>query len=239
MRAPGRSESPSFNRVSDTRERRPAAPLAWLRFERWGELARGLGWRRAVLARRVLAGLLVVAALVLVVRAPSVASRTTSVLVAVHELAPGSTIRAADVQVRPWPPELVPAGALSTLAEADGRVLAGAANAGEPLTSVRLAGSELAKRASPGYDAVSVPIRLADADVAALLAPGRLVDVVAAGTRSDQPTVLASAAVVLAVLPADTKAGGRGRLALVAVPRAVATKLAAATLSQDVTITLR
>lgn len=213
--------------------------MAWLRSERWGELVRGLGWRRAVLVRRVLAGLLVLAALVLAIRAPSVASRTAPVVVAVHELAPGSTIRAADVQVRSWPPELVPASALTTLAEADGRVLAGAADAGEPLTSVRLAGSELARRASPGHDAVSVPIRLADADLAALLAPGRLVDVVAAGARSDQPTVLASAAVVLTVLPADAKPGGRGRLALVAVPRAVATRLAAATLSQDVTITLR
>jgi pilus assembly protein CpaB len=225
--------------VNDTRERRPAAALAGLRFERWGELARGLGWRRAMLVRRALAALLVLAALVLAIRAPSVASSTTPVVVAVRELAPGSTIRAADIQVRQWPPELVPAGALTTPTEADGRVLAGAANAGEPLTSVRLAGPELAKRASPGYDAVGVPIRLADADVAALLAPGRLVDVVTAGARSDQPTVLASAAVVLTVLPPDAKTGGRGRLALVSVPRAVATKLAAATLSQDVTITLR
>ncbi len=203
------------------------------------ELGRGLGWRRTVLARRVVAGLLVLTALVLAVRGPGAVSSAAPVVVAVRELAPGSTVHAADVQVRAWPPELIPAGALTTLAEVDGRVLAGAANTGEPLTTVRLAGPELAKRASPGFDAAGVPIRLADADVAALLAPGRLVDVVTAGARSDQPTVLVSAAVVLTVLPAEAKPGGRGRLVLVAVPRAVAPKLAAATLSQEVTITLR
>ena len=84
-----------------------------------------------------------------------------------------------------------------------------------------------------------MPIRLADAEVAGLLSPGRLVDVVTVGQRSDQPTVLAAAAMVLTVLPAEAKPAARGRLVLIAVPRAAASKVAAATLSQEVTVTLR
>jgi hypothetical protein len=85
-----------------------------------------------------------------------------------------------------------------------------------------------------------VPIRLADADIAGLLGPGQKVDVITVGNRADQPSVLASAAIVLTVLPDHGKtAGGRGRLVLVSVPGQAAAKLAAATLSQEVTVTLR
>jgi hypothetical protein len=65
------------------------------------------------------------------------------------------------------------------------------------------------------------------------------VDVVTLGARSDQPTVVAAAAVVLTVLPSDSKSPGHGRVVVVAVPRAVASRLAAATLGQDVAVTLR
>jgi Flp pilus assembly protein CpaB len=223
---------------SDDRAGRTGSPTAWPPARLLG-LAQGLGWRRLVLARRVAAGLLVLAALVLAIRAPDAATGTAPVVVAARELASGSTVRAGDVEIRRWPAELVPAAALKTLEQVEGRILAGAASLGEPMTSVRLAGQQLASRATGGRDAASVPIRLADADVAGLLTPGRLVDVVTVGQRSDQPTVLASAAVVLTVLPAETKPAARGRLVLVAVPRAAASKLAAATLSQEVTVTLR
>jgi pilus assembly protein CpaB len=222
--------------VKDTDER---AGRGVLRPDRLVELAGGFGWRRVVLARRVAAGLLVVAALVLAVRAPDAATGSAPVVVATHELASGATVRAGDVEVRRWPPELVPVGALRGADEVQGRVLAGAVSLGEPLTSVRLAGPELAVRATGGRDGVSVPIRLADSDVAGLLNPGRVVDVVTVGQRSDQPTVLAMGAVVLTVLPEEAKPAGRGRLVLIAVPRAVASRLAAATLSQEVTVTLR
>jgi len=216
-----------------------AGRVVGARADRLLSLANGLGWRRVVLARRVAAGLLVFGALVLAIRAPDAAVGTAPVVVAAHELPSGSAVRAGDAQVRRWPAELVPAGALRGLDEVEGRVLAGAASLGEPLTSVRFAGPELARRATGSRDAASVPIRLADADIAGLLSPGRLVDVVTLGQRADQPTVLASGAVVLTVLPMEPKTAGRGRLVLVAVPRAAASKLAAATLSQEVTVTLR
>jgi Flp pilus assembly protein CpaB len=207
--------------------------------ERLTAILRGTGWRRAALARRWLAGLLALAAVVLAVRGQLGAAGSVPVLVAARDLAPGSVLAAADTRIARWPPELVPAGALTASADAEGRVIAGAANRGEPLTAPRLAGPELARRAMGSSDAASVPIRLADAGVAGLLGPGRQVDVVTLGERTDQPTVLATGATVLTVLPPDQKPGAQGRLVLVAVPRAAATRLAAATLAREVTVTLR
>ncbi|HEX4251573.1 MAG TPA: hypothetical protein VH008_27180 [Pseudonocardia sp.] len=60
--------------------------------DRLAGLSGGLGWRRTVLARRVMAGLLVLAAIVLAVRAPPEAVGGTPVVVAVHELASGVTV---------------------------------------------------------------------------------------------------------------------------------------------------
>lgn len=185
------------------------------------------------------AGLLVVAALALGVRGPDAGPGTVPVVVAARELPSGSTVRAGDVAVRRWPAELVPVGSLSALEQVQGQVLAGAASAGEPLTSARLATPELARRALGGRETASVPIRLADAEVAGLLNPGQVVDVVTLGAHADQPSVLVAAAVVLTVLPADPKPPGHGRLVLVAVPSAAASRLAAATLSQEVAVTLR
>lgn len=201
--------------------------------------APGLGWRRVVVVRRVAASVLAAVALLLAVRAPG-AAETRPVLIAAHDLPPGSTLHTADVTQRRWPTDLVPAGALSNTTEVDGRVLAGAAGAGEPLTTLRLVGPALAVLTSGHTDRASVPIRLTDPDVAALLGPGQLVDVVTVGERSGEPTVLAAAAKVLTVLPNSVRsAAARGRIVLVVVPRSVAAKLAAATLSQDVTVTLR
>ncbi|NMH98471.1 Flp pilus assembly protein CpaB [Pseudonocardia sp. K10HN5] len=164
-------------------------------------------------------------------------------LVAARDLAAGSTLRTEDLAVRQWPADLVPAGALRDPEQADGRMLAGAARAGEPITDLRLAGAELAVRATGSPDAATVPIRLADAGVAGLLTPGSTVDVVMAGPSADEPVVLASRAVVLAVLPPETgpgiSPGGRGRLVLVALPRESATRVAAAALSEQVALTLR
>jgi Flp pilus assembly protein CpaB len=213
---------------------RASAPAA-----RLAELLGGLGWRRATLIRRWLAGLLVLAAAVLAVRGQFGAPGSVPVLVAARDLAPGSTLSAADLRLSRWPPELVPAGVLTATAEAEGRVLAGAANRGEPLTAPRLAGPELTRRAGGGADAASVPIRLADGGVAGLLGPGRRVDVITLGERADQPTVLAAGATILTVLPAEQKPGAQGRLVLVAVPRSAAARLAAATLAREVTVTLR
>ena len=207
---------------------------------------RGLprGWRRALLARRVAAGLLAVLAVVLALRPVAVPSGR--VLVARHDVAPGVALTAGDVEVRPVGTAVVPAGALADPAQATGRRPVGPVRAGEALTDVRLVGAAAAVAAAGTPDAAGVPVRLADAAVAALLRPGVTVDVVGApgagpgGTASGAAgaVVLASGAVVLDVLPAAERTGG-GPVVVLALPGPVAARVAAATLGQEVTVTLR
>jgi pilus assembly protein CpaB len=201
---------------------------------RLGTLLTRPGWRRLALLRRVAAAVLAVAALVLAL-APQPAASGSPVVVTTADLPAGSTLRAEHLAVRHWPAPLAPAGAVREIPIADGRVLVGAARAGEPLTDVRLAGAGLSPTGSGGGTAV--PVRLADAGVAAMLVPGNRVDVVTVGARTDEPVVLAAAATVLAVLPED---GGRsGRLVLVATAPGQAARVAAASLTEQVAVTLR
>ena len=191
----------------------------------------GPSWRRTLRLRRAAAAVLAGTALVLIA-APRAGPSGVKVLVAAVELPGGSTVRASDLAVRHWPADLVPTGTLHDPEEAAGRVLVGAAHPGEPLTNVRLVG------AGPVPSGASaVPVRIADAAVATLLVPGTRVDVVTIGPHDEHPAVLAGDAPVLAVL-AEEK-GARGRLVLVAMSRDAATRVASATLTDQVTITLR
>ena len=200
---------------------------------RLGALVVGPSWRRIALLRRAGAGALALLALALAV-APTGDSDGVPVVVAAADIAAGATVRAADLSVRRWPSELAPAGALADPAGADGRVLVGAARSGEAITDVRLAGPAAALGGTAG--SAAVPVRLADAGVAALLVPGSRVDVVTVGAQSGEPVVLATAAGVLAVLPPDSTSG---RLVLVGLPAGTAARVAAASLTEEVAITLR
>jgi pilus assembly protein CpaB len=213
--------------VTDTR-------LAPRPLSRLGALVVGPGWRRVALLRRAAAGALALFALVLAV-APGSHTGGVPVVVAAADVAAGATLRPADLAVRRWPAELVPAGALRDPVGADGRVLVGAARTGEPITDARLAGPAAALGAPAG--AAAVPVRLADAGAAALLVPGSTVDVITVGAESGEPVVLAAAADVLAVLPPDSPSAGR--LVLVAMPAGVAARVAAASLTEQVAVTLR
>lgn len=197
----------------------------------------GAGWRRVALARRVAAGLLAALALALAL-VPAGRDDAVAVVVATADLAAGATVRAADVDVHRWPTDLAPAGAVGDVVSAEGRVVVGAVRAGEALTDVRLAGAAAALGDRP--DSAAVPVRLADPGVAGLLAPGARVDVVTVGATDREPVVLAADAAVLAVLPAEVGAGAaRGRLVLVGMRRGLATRVAAAALSEEVAVTLR
>ena len=197
----------------------------------------GPGWRRAVLIRRLTAGLLATSALVLALTPPP-GDRGVPVVVAAADLSAGATVLAGDVAVRMWPSDLAPVGALPDPAAAEGRVLVGAARTGEPLTDVRLAGA-VAAGAGPG--SAAVPVRLADPGIAEMLVPGRRVDVVGVDEQGGAPVVLAADATVQAVLPAEEGAigPGPGRLILVTMPRELATRVAAASVADRLAITLR
>lgn len=216
---------------------RPAG-TRWRRSRLW-RAVRGPAWARTLLLRRLAAGVLVLAAVVVAVL-PDGAEARVPVLVAARDLAPGTPIGPAELTVAGWPPALVPTGALRAPAEASGRSPAGPVRAGEPLTDLRLIGPALAVRTG-GPGASAVPLRPADPGVAALLSPGSVVDVIADG--ADGPRVLAARAGVISVLPAPGGPGAAGRgggpLVLVALPEAEATTVAAATLSGEVTVTLR
>jgi pilus assembly protein CpaB len=207
--------------------------------ERLLDALRGSSWRRTALLRRAVAGVLAVLALVLALIPddPGV-----PVVVAARDLASGTTLAAGDVVVTTWPAGLVPAGTVRAPPEVAGRVLAGAARAGEPLTDIRLTGRESAARLTGRAGDVAVPVRLPDPDVAALLAPGTRVDVVTPGPDDGGPVVLAADAAVLTVLAGEPDSPGRsarGRLVLVALPRSDAARVAAAALAEQVAVTLR
>jgi len=188
--------------------------------------------RRARLLRRWLAVGLFVLGGVLLVHPGS--ARGAPTVLAAHDLPSGTTLRAADVRLADLPGEARPTGVLSTLDAVDGRLLAGAVRAGEPLTDARLA--TVHAPGEPGT--ATVPVRLADVAVAELLRPGQRVDVVAAPEPSSPAAVLASGATVVTVghqEPATLK----GPLVLLRLPEAAATKVAAISLERPVTVTLR
>lgn len=218
------------------RSPRAVAPL--LR-QRWESLKRGSGFGRAVLLRRAIAAVLVVLAAVLALIPGRASSADEDVVVAARDLAAGTVLGASQVTLRGLPEQVIPDGAARVPAAVLNRTLAAPVRRGEPLTNVRLTGSDLTRAISTNQDTVTVPLRLADPGVAALLRPGATVDVVTVGERQDEPVVLARAARVLAVLEAGARGGEHdGRLVLVALDPVAATRVAAASISQTLTVTV-
>lgn len=207
--------------------------------ERCDALMRGSGFGRTLLLRRAAAAVLVGLAAVLALTPGRGPSTDNTVVVAARDLTPGTVLEASEVALRALPAQLVPDGTARTPTAVLGRTLAAPVRRGEPLTDVRLTGSELARTVTPNPDTVSVPLRLADPAVAALLHPGATVDVVTIGERRDEPVVLARGARVLAVLEAGNRTGEHeGRLVLVALDPVAATRVAAASISQTLTVTV-
>jgi pilus assembly protein CpaB len=166
-------------------------------------------------------------------------SADNTVVVAARDLTPGTVLEASALTLRALPAQSVPDGTARTPTAVLGRTLAAPVRRGEPLTDVRLTGPDLARTVTTNPDTVSVPLRLADPGVAALLHPGATVDVVTVGEREGEPVVLARGARVLAVLEAGTRTGEReGRLVLVALDPVAATRVAAASISQTLTVTV-
>ena len=205
--------------------------------ERWDALRHGSGFGHTLLLRRVAAVVLVGLAALLALNRGSSANGV--VVVAARDLAPGTVVDSSGVTVRELPPQVVPDGAARSPAVVVGRTLAAPVRRGEPLTDVRLTGSELTRAVAPDPGTVSVPLRLADPGVAAVLNPGVTVDVVSVTERQGEPVVLARGARVLAVLESGTRPGDRdGKLVLVALDPVAATRVAATSISQNLTVTV-
>jgi pilus assembly protein CpaB len=196
------------------------------------------------LVRRVVAGLLALAALVLAARpaAPRAAvAAVEPVVVAAADLPPGTTLTDGDLRIAPFPPALRPAGTAPAPDALRGRVLAAAARAGEPLTDVRLVGTGLTALLAPGQ--VAAPVRLADLAVTGLVHAGDRVDVLAATEGTGEAQRVTAGALVLAAPgprgddpPAAAQAADG--LLLLAVDPATAARLAAASAAATLTVTL-
>lgn len=195
----------------------------------------------ATLVRRALAVVLLLVAAVLAAH-PAVADGEprAPALVAARDLPLGATLTPADVEFVEVPRSLRPRGVLADPDAVKGRTLAGLARKGELLTDARLVGT---RSAPPGT--TTVPVRLADPGVARLLHPGTQVRVITLDAAEQGDHVLDGLATVLTVVagPSPSAAGPTpgedGPLVLLAVPDEDASHLAAVSLAQPLTVTLR
>lgn len=145
--------------------------------------------RFVLVHRRVIAALLVAAAVWSALMALTRDPDTRPVAVAAHDLSGGATVRPDQVEVRRWPAAAVPKSLIDP-ADVDGRVVVGGMRAGEPFTDRRAvdprdlgAGRVLAVVEVPA--AVGVVVRGGDA-----------VDVLAVGDDGAGTTVAESADVI-------------------------------------------
>jgi len=205
--------------------------------ERFSRAARP-DFTRTVLARRIVAGFLVVLAAIAALR-PDPAGASRDVVVAVRDLSPGAPLTTDDVRLEKHSGPTLPDGAHTDLSVI-GATLAGPVRRGEILTDARVLGSRLAGL-SAGTDARAVPLHLADAAVLDLIRTGDVVDVLGAASSDPQARprlVAANAVVVLVSAKPKTVGPASDRVVLVALPAAAANSLAGATLVQTVTLTI-
>lgn len=195
-------------------------------------------WRRG---RRPLAALLVfigvLAALSVLRPAPPPAAPA---LLAARDLPAGTRLQSVDLTLVEFPADHLPPGTLGDPGEAEGLTLSAPLSAGEVLTRTRLAPAAV----SYARGTYAVPLRLADAGVATLLAPGMVIDIVRSERGSAQ--ILADGVRVITVPRRDATgsfsasgSSATGSLVLVAADRTTAIRLAAAGTTGDLAAILR
>jgi Flp pilus assembly protein CpaB len=224
-----------------------------------GAAVRRRGERRIALARvgarlggwprRVLVGLLLVAAGLLALRphpavvAAAPAPPTTEVVVAARDLAAGTVLAPADLRTVPMPVSVVPAGVARRTAALVGRLAAGAIRRGETVTDARVVGPGLTAGLGSGETA-AVPVRLADPDAAALVRAGDRVDVLGTPVAPDgtqpvagEPVDVATGVRVLAVL--GSRDAADGVVLVVAASQQTARRLVGAAARHRLTVSVR
>ncbi|NLE79405.1 MAG: flagellar biosynthesis protein FlgA [Rhodococcus sp.] len=212
--------------------------------DRFSELQRP-EWLRAVHARRIAAAVLALAAVVIAFRGDP-GSDHVSVVVAARDLQPGMVLTAQDLEIVEREAHSIPEGTQAITSSVVGRTLAGPTRAGEPLTDVRLLGPRLADAATGIEDARIVPLRLADPRVAGLLREGDLVDVLTIAPETSPgddknpgAAIIAAGAVVVLVTTPENDRNQAERIAMIALPRDEATRVAAASLTDAITVTFQ
>jgi pilus assembly protein CpaB len=142
------------------------------------------------------------------------AGPAAGVVVAARPLPAGHVLTHDDLVVERWPARVRPATARGDPAALAGRRLAGSVGRGEPITTSRLLGSDLATALPAGM--VASAVSLGDPHAADLVRPGDRVDLLEADRAVDPLTagptspphvaVLTTNSLVLAVLPASAAA---------------------------------
>lgn len=159
------------------------------------------------------------------------------VVVAAHDVGAGVVLRRDDLTIAGFAPGTVPGDTLG-LERAVGRTTSGALTAGEPVTAARLLDGSLLT-AYPGL--VAEPVRIGDAAAVGLLRVGDRIDILAARPDSQDPAVTVASDVPVVAVPRVTGQTAdltRGRLIVVAVPRAEANALATAGVSAYLSVLL-
>lgn len=167
---------------------------------------------------------------------------TVEVVRAAVRIDGGATLSAEQLVVARLPVTAVPEDALADLESAVGRQVSAPVSQGQVLTVLSVAPA--GRGARPGR--VVAPLRLADADVAALLRVGDSVDVVAADGEAAAAAVVAPKVRVVGLpQPAETQGIGgtvsssAGALVLVEVDTATAARLAQAAVTATLSVVLR
>ena len=223
-------------------------------FDRVVELTRGTRFRTATV-RKIAAVVLATLGVVLFFRGDP-ATDTVAVVVSSRDLTPGQVIADSDVEVREIDSKQLPEGVVSDTDLVVGRTVAGPIRSGETVTDVRVLSPRLAGLSVGTDDARIVPVRLADAAVADMLRSGDVVDVLTVGpdtSRSDTPhpdtpnesvadkapQILAAGAVVALVTTSESTRNQQEQVILLALPTPAANVVAAASLSNAITVTFR
>jgi pilus assembly protein CpaB len=217
--------------------RRGSRPTGWLR-----DLRRAASWHR----RLLVAGLLAASAAFAIQAVSPTPPRTVSVLVTTRDLAGGTRLSPDDVRLKRLEPAALPDGALRARTLGVGRTLGAPVRKGEVLTDVRLVGRSFLD--SYGNSLVAAPVRIADAASVRLVAPGDIVDVLAAGagadgSATDAARLVAAAAPVVMIPPAggsplgETDVG-QGALVVVVTSAETAARLAAAAVTDRLSLVI-
>ncbi len=199
-------------------------------------LLRVLSWHR----RKLAAGLAAIAVVAGINAAAPPDPPTSAVVVTARAVPAGRVLEAADLTVVRRPRDQLPDGALADPADVVGRPAVAALPRGQTVTDLTTLST---RQAAPGRSIV--PLRLADPDLAALLRPGDVVDVVAADEQSGTATVMARRVRVVTtpnasadpgLLGSDGGSGTSGALCLVEVDQGAAAGLAGAAVHRQLSV---
>ena len=209
------------------------------------------GHRRGVIVRRAIAVALLIAALA---SALSAAKELPRVPVFSRDLPAGAELALADVDLVRLPSSSIPDSAVAAKPEElTGRVITAAAGKGEVITDARLLGEELVSSLVGGSEdaaARMIPVKLAEPDIIPHLHHGDTVDVVTAVDAASSPSdvgegeaptaptarVIATGGRVVSTSSAEGEASSS--TVLLALPHDHANDVAAASLSQPLTVVI-